>query len=383
MHWRGIIDSLVLALAIYLVLRWGREARAFRVSLAIVGLRVGAVVARQVGLPLTAWVLDAATLVALILGLIVFQSELRGALVRLDVTGWLLPHRVSAVEPSVQAIATAAFSLARARRGALIVIAGQEPLDDLVEGGVPLGGAISTEILEAIFRKVSPVHDGATIIQGDHIARVSVLLPLTRRRDVLRHYGTRHRAALGLAERSDATVIVVSEERGEVSLARGHQIEVVDGPEALVQAVRRLPEPVCPEPARRLRQIVLDDLALKATALGLVALLWGSSVFLTGGSVRSVTVPVEFTNVSADLEVSHLSAYVLQAQLRGRSWMLESVNLAALVARFDLGGAAAGPLTLSVSRAALDLPPGVVLESVAPPTLSLRLVRRSAAPARP
>jgi uncharacterized protein (TIGR00159 family) len=382
MQWRSLVDSLVLALVIYLVLRWGREARAFRVSLAIVGLRVGAVVARQLGLPLTGWILDAATLAALIVMLIVFQAELRRALVRLDVMGWLLPHRASTVERSLQAIATAAFSLAHARRGALIVIAGDEPLEELVEGGVPLGGAISTEILEAIFRKVSPVHDGATIIEGDHIARVSALLPLTQRRDVPRHYGTRHRAAMGLAERSDAVVIAVSEERGEVSLASGGDVVALESPAALVQAIRHQREPRPIGRMRRLRHVLLGDLALKATALGLAALVWGSSVFLTGGSVRSVTVPVELSNVPADLEVSYLSTQTLQTQLRGRAWILESANLTTLVARFDLAGAAEGSLALNIRDAAMNLPPGVVLESVAPQTLSLRLVRRSQAPAR-
>lgn len=382
MQWRGLVDSLVLALVIYLVLRWGREARAFRVSLAIVGLRVGAVVARQLGLSLTVWILDGATLAAVIVILIVFQAELRRALIRLDVIAWLLPQRPSSAMLSLQAIATAAFSLARARRGALIVIAGDEPLDELVEGGVPLGGAISTEILEAIFRKVSPVHDGATIIEGDHIARVSALLPFTQRRDVPRHYGTRHRAAMGLAERSDALVIVVSEERGEVSLAAGRELIVRETADALMEAIRqsRAPRPI--GRTRRLRQVFLGDLALKATALALAALVWGSSVLLTGGSVRSLTVPVELSNVPADLEVSYLSTQTLQAQLRGRAWILESANLTALVARFDLSGAAEGPLTLNVRDAAVNLPPGVVLEGVAPQTLSLRLGRRSQSPVR-
>jgi hypothetical protein len=286
------------------------------------------------------------------------------------------------VERSLHAIATAAFSLAHARRGALIVIAGDEPLDELMEGGVPLGGTISTEILEAIFRKVSPVHDGATIIEGDHIARVSALLPLTQRRDVPRHCGTRHRAAMGLAERSDALVIAVSEERGEVSLASGGDMVAVQTPDALMQAIRQQREPRPIGRTRRLRQVFLGDLALKATAVGLAALVWGSSVLLTGGSVRSVTVPVELSNVPADLEVSYLSTQTLQTQLRGRAWILESANLTTLVARFDLAGAAEGFLTLDVHDAAVNLPPGVVLESVAPQTLSLRLVRRSQTPAR-
>jgi hypothetical protein len=284
---------------------------------------------------------------------------------------------------SLQAVAAAAFSLARARRGALVVIAGEEPLDELVEGGVPLGGAISTEILEAIFRKVSPVHDGATIIEGDHIARVSALLPLTQRRDVPRHYGTRHRAAMGLAERSDALVIVVSEERGTVSLAAGQDMVAIESPDALVEAIRRRREPRPVPRARRLRHLLFGDVALKVVALGVAALVWGSSALLTGGSVRAVTLPIELSHVPADLEVAYLSTQALQAQLRGRPWILESVNVAGLVARFDLAGAVEGPLTLSVRDAAVNLPPGVTLEGVSPPSLSVRLARRPQTPARP
>lgn len=203
MRWQSIVDLLVLATAIYLLLRWGRDARAFRVSLAVVGLRVAAVLARQLDLAITGWILDAAMVAALIVVLLVYQTELRQALTRLDVMMWLLARPAPTASRLLRAIASAMFSLARARRGALVVISRREPVGELVEGGVSLGGEVSTEILEAIFRKVSPVHDGATLIEGDHISRVSTLLPLTQRRDVPEGYGTRHRAAMGLAERCD------------------------------------------------------------------------------------------------------------------------------------------------------------------------------------
>ena len=96
--------------------------------------------------------------------------------------------------------------------------------------------------------------------------------------------------------------------------------------------------------------------------------------------MRSVTVPVELTNVPADLEVTSLSTQTLQAQLRGRAWILESADLTILVARFDLAGMGEGPRTLNVREDAVNLPPVVVLDSVIPQTLSLRLVRRSQTP---
>ncbi len=235
---------------------------------------------------------------------------------------------------------------------------------------------VSREILEAIFRKVSPVHDGATIIEGDHISRVGALLPLTQRRDVPDGYGTRHRAAMGLAERCDALVIVASEERGDVSLMHGREITKVDTPETLTRKIQDLRGTPKATRKRGLRRILPGDIALKAAALGLAALLWSLSSLFAGSSIRWVTVPVEFSSVPQDMQISQPSTQTVQVRLRGSPWILDSVALTAVVARFDLSGAVEGSLSLNVQQAALNLPPGLVLEGVAPPRISVRLVRR-------
>lgn len=221
-RWQNPVDLLILFLAIHLLLLWGKQARALRIALAIVGLRVGSLLARQFDLIFTPWVLDAASFIAIGLLLFVFQSELRYAVVQVETTlrHYLLRQKTSLV-PTFVAISEAAFALATTHRGALIVVARQDPIEELIQGGIALGGEISKEILEAIFRKVSPVHDGAAIIQGNRIARVSAILPLTQRADLPSSYGTRHRAALGLAERCDAIVVVVSEGQGTVALVWG------------------------------------------------------------------------------------------------------------------------------------------------------------------
>ncbi|HEV8308282.1 MAG TPA: diadenylate cyclase [Methylomirabilota bacterium] len=377
-RWQTAFDFVVLAGAIYLLLRWARDARAFRVTFAILGLAAGAVLARQLELLITSWILALASLAALVLVLIVLQNELRHALMRLDVVAWLLRRRQGTTERLVQVISTAAFSLAQARRGALIVLSGRDPADELVDGGVPLGGEVSQEILEAIFRKVSPVHDGAAIVQGERISRVAVILPLTQRRDVPRGYGTRHRAALGLAERCDAIVIVVSEERGTVSLAHGGEIATIQSPEELAQRVRELRAPPTAATGTRWRRLLLADYRLKAVAFGLAGVLWTASFLLGGTSIRSVTAGVEFRNVPADLEIAQLSVQVVQVQLRGSPWVLESFGMTPLVARFDLAGTREGTLTLRVQPGTLGLPPGLEIQRVFPPTVTIQLVPRRA-----
>jgi diadenylate cyclase len=215
LHWQGIVDLLVLAVAIYLLLRWSREARALRLALSILALRVGSLLARQLDLVITSWVLDAATVVAVLALVVLFQPELRRALMRLDITGRAArPGQATALS----AVSAAAWSLGQIRCGALIVIARKDSLAELVTPGVALNGQASEDIFMAVFQKGSPVHDGAAIVEGDLITRVGAILPLTQRTGVPGAYGTRHRAAMGLAERSDALVIVVSEERGDVTL---------------------------------------------------------------------------------------------------------------------------------------------------------------------
>jgi uncharacterized protein (TIGR00159 family) len=374
-RWQSVFDFLVLVAAIYLVLRWGKQARAFRFSLVIVALKAGALLARQLDLTITSILLDAADLIAVILLLVVYQAELRHAVTRLDVLAWLLPHHKVTLKPEVEEISNAAFALAASQCGALIVIRRRDSLDDLIDGGVKLGGAISAEILEAIFRKKSPVHDGATIIEGDHIASVGGILPLTRRTDVPKEYGTRHRAAMGLAERSDALITVVSEERSEVTLMYGRRSEKMDSAAALALRIGELQTDLQVKPGERSREIFTQNLGLKAAALGLAAIFWSISFFLIGNSIRTVTVPVEFNNVPADMEIARTSTNTVQVQVRGSAWLLDSSSLNSLIARFDLTGSREGAQTLSVGQSSLSLPPGLVIENLSPPKISVSLVR--------
>jgi len=225
------------------------------------------------GLVITAWLLYLFAATSIWMLVLVYQSEIRYALIHLD------PFR-SLVRPTPRGptsdnivIAEAAFALAEARRGALIVLRRRGNIDHLLTGGVPLGGQISREILEAIFRKVSPVHDGATVIEGGYISRVGVFLPLTSRIDLPNFYGSRHRAALGLTEQSDAVVIVASEERGEVSLVQHSTISQMYNVSALIDLLQSL-DPRAPLiSGRKSHHQLLRYLKLKFLALGIAPFL--------------------------------------------------------------------------------------------------------------
>ena len=376
LRWQSIVDFLVLAVGLYLLLRWSREARALRLALSLLALRVGALLARQLGLLITGWVLDAATVVVILALVVVFQPELRRALMRFDFSGRVSQgHRT----PVVSAISAAVWSLARSRCGALIVITRKDSIAELVTTGVRLDGRLSAEILEAIFQKGSAVHDGAAIIDGDMISSVGAILPLTQRTAVPEAYGTRHRAGMGLAERSDALVVVVSEERGEATLMHGNQMAAIRSESDLATALSSFttaPADGMSNPLRTLRPV---NLRLPAAALALSAMVWGVTFLFPGASVRVRSVPLEFTHVPPGLSIASQSVDTVDVWLRGSDFILDSVDLEALVARCDLAGAHEGTNAIEVAPDAIDLPLGLRIQGIAPRRVTIRLSSNSPA----
>jgi diadenylate cyclase len=375
-HWQSAVDFLVLAIAMYFLLRWSRQTRALRLALSILALRVASLLARQLELLITSWVLDAATVITILALLVVFQPEIRRALMRFDIRG---RPRHRGQMSALSAISTAAWSLAHARCGALIVLARKDSLAELMTPGVELNGQVSPEVLVAIFQKGSPVHDGAAIIEADVIARVGAILPLTIRTDVPDQYGTRHRAGMGLAERSDALVIVVSEERGEVTLMSETQGRLVHDRDELVAALTSLSDRQGTAPARR-RTRRLPDIGLQATAIALAALVWGVTFLFPGRSVQVRTVPVELTNVPPGLIVSGQSSATLQVWLRGNQFLFDTVNLGSVAAHCDLSAAHEGVNVIPLSAEAVDTPFGITVEALAPRQVRVQLLNASRAP---
>ena len=220
--WRDAVDILAVALIAYTLLRLIRGTRAVQM---VVGLLFVFVVYRLA---------DALRLVALRdvlktlifylpFGIIVlFAQELRRALAAFGRTPlWFSSYHA---EEMISEIVLATTSLSTRRVGALIVLERQEGLKTYIENGVKVDAAVSYDLLVSLFAPGTPLHDGAVIISGERIAAASCFLPLSLKEGLSKRYGTRHRAALGITEETDALAIVVSEERGTLSLARDGQL---------------------------------------------------------------------------------------------------------------------------------------------------------------
>ncbi len=237
LRWQDALDILIVAFVIYRIIALIRGTRAVQmvVGLALIGLAF--VASQMLGLFTLNWLLNNFLGSLIIILVVIFQSDIRRALARMG-AGPFFTTRAN-VERAAEELTAAATWLAARRIGALIVIEQEMGLSEYVETGREIDARLSRELLETIFMRGSPLHDGAVIVKGDRVLAAACLLPLATDPNVALTLGTRHRAAIGLTEENDAVVIVVSEEHGTISIAnRGRLLEEVDSSRLLTRLHR-------------------------------------------------------------------------------------------------------------------------------------------------
>lgn len=221
--WRPALEILILAVGIYFVSRFIRGTRGWPVVIGfVVVLLALTLVTTVLDLKVLRWLLGNASVFIALGGLVIFQPELRRMFGQLG----NLPLFATAHEQreNIEVIIQTCERLADVKIGALIAIEQSIQLQEAVESGVPVDCEATPEMLETIFFPNNAVHDGGVIIKGDRIAFAACIFPLTQRADLHKSLGTRHRAALGLAEETDAAIVVVSEETGAISYAHKGQL---------------------------------------------------------------------------------------------------------------------------------------------------------------
>ncbi|MGE3961386.1 MAG: diadenylate cyclase CdaA [Dehalococcoidia bacterium] len=223
------VDILIVTLSIYWLLLLVRGTTAMTVLRGVGVLLIGAfALSRIFDLLVINWILRNSVTGLLVGALIVFQPEIRRALERLGRTGMRSVLRREERQDTLNMIVRASFSLGRSSTGALIVIERETGLQEVIDTGIPVNAMLSVELLLSIFPETGPLHDGAVVIRGGTIVAAGCTLPLSDS-PLPAEYGMRHRAAVGLTERTDAVVVVVSEERGAVSLcSNGRMVPNLD-----------------------------------------------------------------------------------------------------------------------------------------------------------
>ena len=217
--WRDAVDILIVAFIIYYILALIRGTRAMQITIGLMIVGSTVFVARALELPALE-AISARLLFYLPFAVIVlFQQEIRRALARMAANPLAVLFRPRAGQIPYDAILDACDVLAAHRMGALIAIEGGQTLRVYEEGAKPVDALITTELLVSIFTPGGPLHDGAVLLRGNRIVAANAFLPLTTTPDPKLAHGTRHRAAIGLSEESDALIIVISEENGSMAVA--------------------------------------------------------------------------------------------------------------------------------------------------------------------
>ena len=235
--WTDLAEILIVAFLLYKVLLVIQRTRAMQIMLGVALLAFTYGLARLLDLILIRRLLEAGFAYGAIAALVVFQPELRSALARLGRSRMIRVFQHPEQGRVAEEVIEAAVRLARAHHGAIIAIERDVGLEEYAETGSAVDARVSAEMLTTIFTPYSPLHDGAVLIAGDQIRTAGVILPLTQSSVRDRSLGTRHRAALGLSEETDALVIVVSEETAQISLAVEGRLDRDIDPERLRELV--------------------------------------------------------------------------------------------------------------------------------------------------
>ncbi len=221
-----ILDIIIITFILYNVFLLIKDTPAVQIIKGFVALFIFSFISNWLGLRTINWLIKGLMAMLVVAIPIIFQPELRRLLLKMGRGGFLssLPffrqgEKTKKWEELINGIIMVAPMLAAEKNGALIVLEREVGLQDILETGITLNSEFSSELLYSIFLPNSPLHDGAVIIRNNNIAGANCILPLTKRNDIKKYLGTRHRAAIGLSETSDALVIVVSEERGTTSVA--------------------------------------------------------------------------------------------------------------------------------------------------------------------
>ncbi len=238
-----VVDIVLVAIVLYKLYFMIKDTRALALLKGLIVLLVATLASKSLGLNVINWLLQKTMTVVLVALPVVFQPELRRALEHLGRGNVFRKNAIlneEETETLINELVKAVTVLSQSRIGALIVLEKETGLNDYIETGIQLDCLVSSEFLINVFIPNTPLHDGAIVLRGNRVMAAGCLLPLTEDRSLNKELGTRHRAAIGITEQTDAVVIVVSEETGIISMARGgHLLRHLDG-EALKEKLRPL-----------------------------------------------------------------------------------------------------------------------------------------------
>ncbi len=382
----GVADMAVVALVLYVFLVALKRTRRSGLILAgIVSVAALYLAAVKLNLTLTVTLLQGFFAVILVALVVIFQEDLRYFFER--VGRWWMERRLSRYNRraarlprhEVETLSRTLGDLARERIGALVVLRGTDGINRHLEGGEEVDGKLSEPLLRSIFDPHSQGHDGAVVIENDRIAKLGCHLPLSKNFDKLERRGTRHAAALGLAECSDALCLVVSEERGTISVARRGGLRLVPGTAELASLLEEFYNEVAPETRTRpWADFIRKNSREKAIALILSVALWVVVVHRMQETWQSYTISVQYGLLSPDLTVTRTEPEKVRVTFKGARKDFTFVRPESIRLLLNLSNAKAGRRSVSLAGSDFSYPGTLFLDDIEPRQVLLEIEKKPA-----
>lgn len=368
-----LADMAIVSVCVYVVLRWIQTTASRGLATASGAFAAVYMLAVEFQLHLTTMLFQFGLTIAAVVFVVVFQDDIRRAVERaLLVSRWRSESKEAAVHPQIETLLETAFGLAEARRGALIVLAGEEPLDTHLDAGTELLGHVSQPLLDSLFDPHSAGHDGAVIIENGFVTRFGVHLPLSQSRGKSAGLGTRHRSGLGLSERTDALVIIVSEERGQVSIASRGELRRNVTREELQQAVTAYQRELAVEAQPGVRDRLTRHPRTKLFSILIAFAAWLAVASDRDAVQRVFAIPIEYRNVPTGVALPASIRTEARVTFSGSERAFQFVAPSALKVSVDLSASADGKDQFTLTDASVRHPPTLTVYRIEPRTIRLK-----------
>jgi uncharacterized protein (TIGR00159 family) len=377
-----VIDIIVVATLLYTAVVWAQRTRAALVVRGILVFGGIYIIARYLDLQMTAWIFQGFFAIFLIIIVVIFQEELRRIFEQLAVWSFNFKKARSLGGEAGDLIARTLADLARNKTGALIVMRGKDPLERHITGGIALDGKVSAPLLRSIFDPHSPGHDGAVLVEDSQITRFAAHLPLSKDIRQTAHVGTRHSAALGLAELCDALCLVVSEERGTISVARDGRLYPADNLQQITRVIDAFLE--AKFPTRETKGYSLEffrqNWIAKAVSLSLAFGFW--YLLVPGSKTIRVNykIPVSVEHLPPDLQIQELQPAEVSATFNGPRRAFYLLDAGKIKVTVDGALTELGRRTFNISEQNIRYPKDLTLEELSPSSIRVS-VKKVARPA--
>lgn len=373
------VDILFITFVVYQLFKLFHRTKGFRILIGLFCLAIIYILVRSWGLFLTTWVFQIFWQALIILIIIIFQPEIRDVLAKVNVLDFIQGKKTLSPDSlKIEEVCEAVFNLSSKKIGAIIVLKQKDDLKDLIKGGIPLDAQISEPIIMSIFQKYSHVHDGAIVLDEGRIKTVAGYLPMTERENLPNRYGSRHRASVGLSEKSDAFLIVVSEETGEISVVREGRIKKVSDIKSLETQIKALFLKKKPKESlfrTFFYKIFIQDLTKKGVSFLLVFAFWALLAGQQNYS-QNMIVPIEYKKIPPNMELVAPPQNV-NITIKGIRKIVSSLRIEDIRLELDISLAQFGKRTFNFSQKDINLPPGIQVIYLEPTMVRLEFKNTS------